>query len=85
MVLNYIHHLLALVSKITSFVSISVFTCLLGIAIDITSSAIGLNIFGIIVEIKKYKSIIKKKRKTHDKIVLLAKVKLNKYLRCLNV
>ena len=44
MVLNYIHHLLVLVSKITSFVSISVFACLVGIAIDIASSAIGLNI-----------------------------------------
>ena len=28
--------------------------------------------------IKKYKSVIKKKKKKHDKIVLLAKSKLNK-------
>ena len=27
--------------------------------------------------IKKYKSIIKKKKKKHDKVVLLAKTKLN--------
>ena len=31
----------------------------------------------ITAEIKKYKSIIKKKKKKHDKIVLLAKSKLN--------
>ena len=31
----------------------------------------------IIAAIKKYKSVIKKKKKKHDKIVLLAKSKLN--------
>ena len=31
----------------------------------------------IIAVIKKYKSLIKKKKKNHDKIVLLAKSKLN--------
>ena len=31
----------------------------------------------IIPGIKKYKSVIKKKKKKHDKIVLLAKTKLN--------
>ena len=40
-------------------------------------SAIGLKIFLITTEIKMYKSIIKKKKKKHDKIVLLAKSKLN--------
>ena len=43
-------------------------------------SAIGLNIFEITVGIKKYKSIIKKKRKNHDKIILLAKNKLNNFI-----
>ena len=41
------------------------------------SSAIGLKICAITAGIKKYKSIIKKKKKKHDKIVLLAKSKLN--------
>ena len=39
--------------------------------------AIGLLICAIAAEIKKYKSIIKKKKKKYDKIVLLAKSKLN--------
>ena len=32
----------------------------------------------IAARIKKYKSIIKKKRKKHDKIIFLGKCKLNK-------
>ena len=35
-------------------------------------------ICAITAEIKKYKSIIKKKKKRHDKIVLFARSKLNK-------
>ena len=34
--------------------------------------------YAITARIKKYKSTIKKKEKKHDKIVLLAKAKLNK-------
>ena len=37
----------------------------------------GLKIRAITAEIKKYKLIIKKKKIKHDKIVLLAKSKLN--------
>ena len=48
-----------------------------GIPIGITSSAMGLKIRAITAEIKKYKLIIKKKKIKHDKIVLLAKSKLN--------
>ena len=40
-------------------------------------SEIGLKICTIIAGIKKYKSLIKKKKKKHDKTVLLAKTKLN--------
>ena len=58
-------------------VFISAFDSLFGILIRITSSAIRLNIFAITATIKKCKSIIKKKKKKHDKIVLLAKSKLN--------
>ena len=48
-----------------------------GIPIGITHSAIGLKICSITAAIKKYKTIIKKKKKNHDKIVLLAKSNLN--------
>ena len=50
---------------------------MLGIPIGIRSSAIGFKICAIAAGIKKYKSIIKKKKKKHEKIVLLAKDKLN--------
>ena len=46
-----------------------------GIPIGITSSAIGFKICAVTAAIKKYKSIIKKKK--HDKILLLEKTKLN--------
>ena len=75
--LNYIEHFLILASTITGCISISAFTSLLGIPIGITSSAIGLKLFAITAGIKKYKSIIKKKKNKHDKIVLLAKCKVN--------
>ena len=52
------------------------FSSLLGIPIKITSSAIRLKMCTITARIKNYKSIIKKKKKKHDKIVLLTK-KLN--------
>ena len=41
------------------------------------SSGIGLKISAIAAGIKKYKSIIKKQKKNHNKIILLAKSKLN--------
>ena len=76
--LNYIKHFLILGSTVTGSVSISVFASLVGIPIGITSSAIGLKIFVITAAIKKYKLIIKKKKKKPDKTVLLAKSKLNR-------
>ena len=75
--LNYIEHFLILGSTIAGCVSISAFASLVGIPIGITSSAIGLNICAVTAAIKKYKSMIKKKKKKHDKIVFLAKSKLN--------
>ena len=62
-----------LLSKIT----ISDFASLLDILIGIASSAIGLKIFVIVAGIKKYKAIIKKKKKNHGTITLLAKTKLS--------
>ena len=73
-VLNYIEHLLILASIVTGCVSISDFSSLLGIPVGITSSAIGLEICVVTAGIKKYKSIIKKKKKKHDKIILLANI-----------
>ena len=61
---------------VSGCVSISAFV-LAGIHIVITISAIELKICVITAGIKKYKSIIKKEKKKHDKIVLLAKSKLN--------
>ena len=72
-VLNYIlKH-----PTITGSVSISAFASLVGTLIGIASSTIGLKICVITAGIKKYRSIIKKKKKKHDKIVLLAKSELN--------
>ena len=67
--LNYIKHFLILGSTITGCVSISAFSSLVGIPIGITSSAIGLNICALTAGIKKYKSIIEKKKNKDDKIV----------------
>ena len=76
--MNYIDHSLIAISTITECISISTFASLLGIPIGIGSSAIELKICVITAGIKKYKSIIKKKKKKHDKIVLLAKSQLNR-------
>ena len=51
-VLNYIDHLLIVISTITGCVSISTFASLVGITIGITSSAIGLKICVITAGIK---------------------------------
>ena len=72
-VLNYIEQLHILISTVTGCVSICEFpfASLVAIPIGIRSSAIGLKICAVTAGIKKYKSIIKKKKKNHDKIVLL--------------
>ena len=69
--LNYNEHFFILASTITGCISISDFASFLGIPIGITSSSKGLKISAIAARIKKYKSIIKKKKKKYDKIVLL--------------
>ena len=76
--LSYLEHFLILASATTGCISISAFASLLGIPIGIRSSAIGLNICAIAAGIKKYKSIIKRKKKKHDNIdSILTKSKLN--------
>ena len=62
-VLNYIEHLLILISAVTGSASISASASLVGIPIGITTSAVGSKICVITAEIKKYKLIIKKKEK----------------------
>ena len=73
-----IENFLIFASTIAASVSIPAFVSLVGITIGVTSSVIGLEICAITAGIKKYQSIIKKKKKKHDKIVLLAKYKLNR-------
>ena len=48
--LNYVENLLILVSTVTGCVSISAFASLACVSIGITSSAVGLNICGIIAK-----------------------------------
>ena len=45
--------------------------------IRITASAVGIKMCAITARIKKYNSFIKKKKKKHDKIVLLGRDKLS--------
>ena len=68
--------LLIFASTVTSCVSISAFASLVCVP-GIISSVVGLKSCAITAGIKKCKSIIKKKKKKHDKIVLLGKAKLN--------
>ena len=74
--LNHIHFLIS-ISAIKECISISDFTSLIGNPIGITSSVIGLKICQINAGIKNYKSIFNKKKKKDDKILLVAKCKLN--------
>ena len=75
--LNYIEDFLISASTNTARISITAFASLLDILTGITSSAIRVKTCAIAVGIKKYRSIIKKKKKNHDKVVLLAKSKSN--------
>ena len=75
--LNYVEHLIILVSTVTGCASISAFASLVAISAGITISVVGISICATTAGVKKYKSIIKKKKKKHDKIVLLGKDKLN--------
>ena len=76
--LNYIENVLILASAITGCISVSAFASfLLLTSIGITSSAIKLKTGAIAAKIKKYKLTIKKRKQKHEKIVLLAKSRLN--------
>ena len=75
--LNYTENLLILFLAITAFIWIAAFAWLIGVTNGIASSTIAIKICAATAEIKQYKSIIKKKKKKHDKMVLLGKDKLN--------
>ena len=75
-VLDYIEYQLTLIFTVSGCVSISAFA-LAGVHIGITSSEIELTICVITAGIKKYKSIITKEKKKHDKTVLFTESKPN--------
>ena len=75
--LNFVENLLVLVWIVNGSVSISASVLLVCVPAGIAKSAVGLNIWVIIPRIKKYQLIFKRKKKKHDKIVLLGKDKLN--------
>ena len=77
MTINYFESFLILASTVTGCISVSSFASVVGIPIRIMSSAVELRTCAITTGIKKYESIIKEKKKKHDKIVLLGKAKLN--------
>ena len=74
--LNYVENLLILSSTTAACVSISTFAWLVCAPVGITISVVRINICAITAGIKRWKSIIKKKKK-HDKMLVLGKDKLN--------
>ena len=75
--LNYSEHILTSVSAVPGCISISDFASLVDIFMGMMISTIGLNIPAIVARIKKYKLIIKEKKKKHNKTIFLAETKLN--------
>ena len=65
--LNQVEKLLILISAVTGCISVYVFSSLVCVAVGITNSPIGIQNFAITAEIKNYKLIIKKKRKSKIK------------------
>ena len=63
-VLNYTEHLLIVICTIIGCVFISTFTSLVGITIEITSYAIGLNICVITAGIKNISQKLKKRKRS---------------------
>ena len=61
--LNYVEYLLILASAVTGCVSISAFASLVSVPVGITNAVAGIKICLMTAGIKKYKSIIKKKKK----------------------
>ena len=76
--LNYIEEFPVLASATTGCISICASVSLLALPIGIASSAIRSKICAIVTGIQTYKSIIKKKKEKHNKILLVAKSRLNR-------
>ena len=67
--LNYFEYFLIFISAVSDFISVSAFASLVGVPVGIADSAVGLKICAITAGIKKYRSIIKKKKtKTYSVI-----------------
>ena len=73
--LNYFGNFFVFVSAVSGCVSMSAFASLVVVSVGIASSAVEIKIYAIIAGIKKWESIIKKKRKSHNKTKSLAKTK----------
>ena len=71
--LNYFEHLPVFVSIVSGCVSISAYTSLVGVPVHTASSAVQLKICAITAGIKSISQLLKK-RKKHNKILLLAKL-----------
>ena len=82
-VLNYIEHLLILISTVNGCFSIWAFASLVCILIENRSFAVGLKFCAITGGIIKYKSMANKEKKKHNKVVLSVKSKLNSYVMLL--
>ena len=74
--LNYVEHLLILASAVTCSVS-SAFASLVCVPVGTGTTAVVIKICAITARIRSYRSIIRKKKKKRNKIVLLRKNKLN--------
>ena len=70
--LNYSQFFLIFISAASGCASISAFAVLVGDSVGITSSATGIKICAITAAIKRFKSIIKKKRGKYDHIVFFS-------------
>ena len=60
--LNYFKHFLVSVSVVSGCVSVSAFASLFGVPVGIRISVVGMEICAITAGIKRYKSIINKKK-----------------------
>ena len=63
---NYIEHFLTLIFAVTVCISISAFASLVNISKGIMNSTTELNICEMFARVKRYKSIIKIKKKKHN-------------------
>ena len=76
---NCFENFLIFISAVSGSVSIFAFAPLVDVSVGIKGSPVGLKVCAITARITRYKSIIKKKKKKHDKIVLPGKAKLDSF------